>query len=742
MQHRSKSSKSKNQIRVKIPLWTKTIFIYSIILFIFTSNWISYGTTLPNTHLTIFSYLEFLQPPTKPFDFLLPTIIVAYICIFLPFIPSKNWTRVVIKIILLILLFRYSIWRITTLNFEHWVSVTFSLFIYIIETFSLFTFVIYSLQSIWSSAKKRSVDADKYVQDISFGKYITSVDVFIPTCDETEQAIYRTVIGCQAMNYPSKKVYILDGTCRKHIRELADKLGCEYIAHPKNKPNKAENINNALLQTNGELVLMMDAGFIPLKSFLMRTIGFFEKYNIGLVQTRQTFYNSGKDARNSRIEHIARDIASFSGFSQSCRDVFNSVLCCETSYIVRRTALESVSDSTKFLAELPASTKILTLGWQIVHLDEVLSIGESTRTFPGLIKQQVRWRHRNYQIFSAGDTTPIWSKLNFWQKSYFFTLYINNFTVLFRAVFVLSPLLALCLGTSPIIATPVELVYYLVPYLWLMIGSYSWSTKYSASFFWKEVLETILCYPILKSSIVIHNPFKLQYYSNQGKPKTRFTFDKYDLKLAFPRTQKSVCSETKNYNLGCTFGPLVSILFMVGVLCWHLINNHISIWQTVTSSEFGLMLLIVVYNFVMIGIALFASIDQPERRTVNRFPLQTGCRVVVDSRIFIGYTNNLSESGVEITLIDSKWVRDENTGILKFIPSSSGEKLDFPADIEFVKLEFLEQNLSLEAKFLRQRLFKKQHNIALEFTNVSLKENCQLVKMLYCDMTSWKRISS
>lgn len=33
---------------------------------------------------------------------------------------------------------------------------------------------------------------------------------------------------------------------------------------------------------------------------------------------------------------------------------------------------------------------------------------------------------------------------------------------------------------------------------------------------------------------------------------------------------------------------------------------------------------------------------------------------------------------------------------------------------------------------------KKQRNIIIEFTNVSLEQNRALVEMLYCDMTWWK----
>ncbi|MBF2067790.1 MAG: glycosyltransferase [Calothrix sp. C42_A2020_038] len=644
---------------------------------------------------------EFLQAPSQPLEVLFPTIAVAYICLLLRFIPSNNWTRLILKIFFLALMLRYFVWRtIATLNFEHWLSTIFSLFVYSVEAISLFSFVIYSLQSIWSSAKKRSAQADLYFQDISSGKYLPSVDVFVPTYNEPEQVVCRTVIGCQAMNYPNKKVYILDDTRREHIRELAKKLGCEYITRPDNKHAKAGNINNALPQTSGELITIMDADFVPFRNFLMRTVGFFQKQDVALVQTPQTFYNPDHHARNLGIDHMIHDdLAGFFAFSQSCRDVVNSALCCGTSYVVRRTALESTGGYlTKCLAEdSPTSIKMLTLGWQIVYLGEILSSGESTRTYVDFIKQRVRWHHSNYQIFCAGDTLPIWSKLNFWQKTYFLTFYIGNFGPFFRLVFMFTPVVTMCLGVSPIISSPTEFTYYLVPYLWLLVGSLSWSTEYSSSFFWNEIYETIVCYPFIKCLIfAIRHPFG----------------------LAFKVTRKGVKAESKNYNLSHTYPLLIGIFLMVAVLCLHLVGYRVGIWQTAVSSEFGLMFFLLIYNIIVMTIAFLAGIDQPERRAMDRFPLRTACRIVMEECIYTGYTNNVSEGGANITLVGSSLIAQ---------------------DTQLVTVELIDYNLSLQAKIIRTNSQKKNHNITLEFANIGIEQNRRLVEFLYCDMTWWKQ---
>ena len=69
---------------------------------------------------------------------------------------------------------------------------------------------------------------------------------------------------------------MLDDTGRAEVKQLAEELGCYYISRSHNTHAKAGNLNNALQQTNGELVVVFDAGFVPTTNFLERTIGFFK----------------------------------------------------------------------------------------------------------------------------------------------------------------------------------------------------------------------------------------------------------------------------------------------------------------------------------------------------------------------------------------------------------------------------------------------------------------------------------
>ncbi len=73
----------------------------------------------------------------------------------------------------------------------------------------------------------------------------------------------RTILGCQALRYPRKQIYLLDDQRRPQMRTLAQELGCHYRDRPDNRDAKAGNMNAALPSSCGELIAVFDADFTP-----------------------------------------------------------------------------------------------------------------------------------------------------------------------------------------------------------------------------------------------------------------------------------------------------------------------------------------------------------------------------------------------------------------------------------------------------------------------------------------------
>ncbi|MEO1589979.1 MAG: glycosyltransferase, partial [Cyanobacteria bacterium J06632_22] len=545
--------------------------------------------------------------PLSMAGLLLPLGAVLMITLQLRWLPVNNWTRAGMKLLLGGFAIHYFIWRTGTLNLSHWSSALLSTGLFINEAICFASMMLYLAQSTWTTTQRRRATADVYAADVESGRYQPSVDVLIPTYNEPDFIIRRTVIGCQAMSYANKKIYVLDDTRRPHIKALASELGCEYITRPNNIHAKAGNLNNALLQLEGELLAIMDADFVPFKQFLSRTVGFFQE-PIALLQTQQNFYNPDYHARNLGLgSTIPNDLEHFYGHLQPARDVGNSVICCGTSYVARREALQSVGGyyTRCCVEDFQTSVLLLTEGHRLAYLNEMLSMGESTRTYADFIDQRLRWLQGNLQTFFCSDELHLWTRLNWVQKSYLLSQLCYCFQSVFRLVFLLTPLFSAYLGIAPLLATLPEFVYYFLPFMTLHIAVYGWSTGYRVSFFWNEIYETIFCFPGLRRVwFVLRNPF--------GK--------------ASRVTRKGIQSHRKVYNLALTrplailLGLSVSIilLYVGGYLTGHWPTPPQGSW--ITLGWLG-------YNSIILLVAILTAIDQPVRRLNDRFPLKLRCRV-------------------------------------------------------------------------------------------------------------------
>jgi cellulose synthase (UDP-forming) len=706
------SALPKTRTQRLISPWVWAIFVASLLFCvggIFLTSWTSTGPTLfpdhqvnPNHYSTLPSFLQFSR---TGWDVLGPLMATVTLCVMLRFIPSTNGTRLVIKSVVLLLAVRYFIWRTyTTLNFTHWVSTTFSLVLYGVEAISMVSCCLYTVQTIWSTEKRRGREADRFEQDVRSGVYLPSVDVFVPTYNEPDYIVRRTVIGCQAMTYPNKTIYILDDTRRPQMKLLAKELGCEYITRPDNAHAKAGNLNHALPLTQGELITVMDADFVPFSNFLDRTVGFFQQDHIALVQTPQNFYNPDYHARNLGLEHfLPNDLENFYGMLQSNRDAANAVICCGSSYVIRRTAIEAIGGyyTRCCVEDFQTSLKMLTEGDRIVYLNETLSMGESTRTFTDYLDQRLRWLQGNLQIYYCGKDVPMWSRLSIFQQSYLVSQLIHCFQSALRIIFLLTPLLSVYLGVSPFVASLPEIFYYFMPFWLVHVSVYGWATNYRISYFWNEFYETMFCFEGLKRlRLVLFNPFV----------KTSKV------------TRKGIKEDRKNYNFRLTW-PFMMLLAATLLIIGFQVVGYYQGWWVRVSSGSPVLIFWLLYNALFMAMAIFAAIDQPVRRQTDRFPLRTGCTVTVmdpesgQNRAYTGYTREMSEGGARIVLMTEVF--------------SSGDRA--------VEVTFVEAGFTLQADLLRIHAQGREPEISVQFLDVSIEQSRYLVDMLYGHMTWWKR---
>ena len=165
-----------------------------------------------------------------------------------------------------------------------------------------------------------------------------SVDVFITTYNEPPELVGLTIEAAARISWADKQVHVLDDGSRPEIRALAERSGCRVITRGKDwddKPRhaKAGNVNNALLQTSGDFILILDADQIPSPGIIEKTIGYFRDEKVAFVQTPQHFYNTPPG------DPFGSDAPLFYGPILQGKDGWNAAFFCGSNALLRREAL-------------------------------------------------------------------------------------------------------------------------------------------------------------------------------------------------------------------------------------------------------------------------------------------------------------------------------------------------------------------------------------------------------------------
>jgi cellulose synthase (UDP-forming) len=169
----------------------------------------------------------------------------------------------------------------------------------------------------------------------------SSVDVFITTYNEPEEIVRMTAEAAIAIDWSPLSVYILDDGAREEMRALAERLGCGYLTRGeewrgRDRHAKAGNVNNALAQTGGEFILILDADQIPEPNIVARLIGYFSDPKLAFVQSPQSFYNLPPG------DPFGSDAPLFYGPIMRGKDGWNAAFFCGSNALLRREALMQV----------------------------------------------------------------------------------------------------------------------------------------------------------------------------------------------------------------------------------------------------------------------------------------------------------------------------------------------------------------------------------------------------------------
>jgi len=709
---RKYQGKSQRIFKIRIA----TLFLFSIIFIsaIIVAGWFA-GEDKINA---IFAEINFLQqnppiwleaPMVTGKYLLVPTVaLLLTVLIIMKISPQPRiWSRRLVVGILLILTGRYVLWRsLSTLNLNTPLNGAFSLGLFFLEMLILFSATIQLFLML--NLKEHRHHADEKSLAVIEGNFHPSVDILIPTYNEPTFILRRTIIGCQALEYENKTIYLLDDTRRLEMQALAEELGCKYITRADNRHAKAGNLNHAFTKINGQLIVVFDADFIPTTNFLTRTVGFFQDEQIALVQTPQSFYNADPIAHNLGLKNvITPEEEVFYRQIQPIKDSAGSVVCAGTSFVLRRSALEKTggfvteSLSEDYFTGINLSAK----GYKLIYLDEKLSAGLAAENIGAHATQRIRWAQGTLQAFFIKSNPLTIRGLKPLQRLAHLEGLLNWFGSISRVGFLLMPLAYSFLGIIPVQATVEEALYFLLPFYLTQLTVFSWLNSHSRSAILSEIYSIALAFPLALTVIkVMFNPFSKGFkVTPKGNANNKFYFNWY---LAL---------------------PLIVLFIGNAVSLWRNLGMCLALlWQQTTTPEIvqhfqGLDLgwIWSIYNLLLIGIALLILLDAPKADVYEWFDLRRIVRLNIGEQTAWGVTTMISEVGAEIALTQQI--------PMELIPNKS------------VNLEIAEENLQLHAEIINTSIKEEFPTIRVKFPLVTLSQHRRLVEMLFCRPGQWKR---
>lgn len=594
-------------------------------------------------------------------------LVIAFFLYIWNYEKTDNRARAAICIIGIIVSVIYLIWRFNDTLFLYEGFTVQQLWIYAVYTIELIGFFeIAMFLLIMSKSNDRSKTIKELPLDVA-QRY--DVDIFIPTYNEPIEVLEKTIIGAKHIDWPNKKVWVLDDSRRDWLKKFCEEQGVEYLTRPDNSHAKAGNINHALKYAKGSFFCIFDADFVPFRNFLKRTMPLFRAPHIGIVQTPQHFYN--KDPIQINL-HVPDDYPDeqrlFFDEMATSRDAWEMAFCCGSCSVLRRSAIDATGGipTESVTEDLLTTLRMIRKGYITVYLNEKLSQGLAAESIKAFFVQRERWARGAVQTIYLPDG-PLGPGLTFWQRIFFFpTSWLIQYPT--RLLLILIPIMYLLFGLAPLKYTSLEeLMFYQVPVFaayfltmrWLVRGKYLPVLSVSASLF-----ATFRLLPSVLSSLIkpFGTPFKVT-----------------------PKGQDSRQNNTEYFTFFCLLTCTLITLYGLSI-------NIVPEWAAIPADGFfPVAVFWSLLNVLMLVIAMLMCFEGPRPRTEERFYVNEAVKVYIDGHEFRGTMLESSITGCKIKLNDwwdgdvkkvtmTVWIDD--IGLLNLEPiranrGAIGAKLNF-----------------------------------------------------------------
>lgn len=601
----------------------------------------------------------------------------------------------------LITTFRYLYYRVSyTLNLDGWLNGTFSLLLLAAELYAILTLVLAFFQTL--KLKDRQPPDLAAIPETQW----LHVDVYIPTYNEDVEIVRKTVLGALAIDYPAnkKRVYVLDDgraekyqARRQELRQMCAALGCTLMTRDNNDHAKAGNINTAMRQTNGDLILILDCDHIPTRDFLKNTVGFFQNPKVALVQTPHWFYNPDPFERNLLTAGkvpVGNEL--FYKVLQKGNDFWNAAFFCGSAAVIRKDYVLQIGGiATETVTEdCHTSFRLHSLGYESVYYDKIMVAGLAPEKFSAYVGQQVRWARGMAQILRLEN--PLLNRrlnLTLPQRLCYFSATSHFFYGFPRLMYAIAPTLFLLFGINPIRGLGLETLAYAMPHIFLSTYANHITYKNVRFSFWNEIYEFAMSFQAgIVTLLALINP-KLGSFNvtDKGMSVTKRTFDW--------ESARSLVIVTALVALSVAVVPL-----------WLILRPEDT--EAVITNMFWCF-----FNLVLLVSAILVAFEQPQLRRAHRLDRKLGAIIYHQGQEWRGQTVNVSETGCQLVL--DSW-------------------LNLPDEIELELIGDYGARAFVNARIIRVTLLNEtQVTMAIDFLEPSRTQLDALSLVIYSDVREW-----
>ncbi len=314
--------------------------------------------------------------------------------------------------------------------------------LWFLAPFSLYAVAL--VVSLLSSTRAKRVDRmDHELRVLEYAPEThPSVDVFLPTAGEALDVLANTYRHVAALVWPAPiTVYVLDDSARDEVRRLAEGYGFTYRTRPdRGRLKKAGNLRFGYEQSDGDLIAIFDADFVPRPDYLSELVPYFEQEDVGIVQSPQFFDTHPGMNWLQRCAGATQEL--FYRWIQPARDRSNAAICVGTCAVYRRKALDAAGGFAQIghSEDVHTGVNLMKAGYGLRYVPILVSKGLCPDEVLPFLNQQYRWCTGSMSLladstFHNDPHIAPRQRLAFWAGFlYYITTALNVFTTALPAL--------------------------------------------------------------------------------------------------------------------------------------------------------------------------------------------------------------------------------------------------------------------------------------------------------------------